>query len=139
MTDIDTLLLSRIYQLAKICVIEYEAILPKIKNPDIQTLLSNQSSNYDLIVKECSTLAKANNVALPESTFFKRCHETIATNFETLKFNTLDPLITSATITSLHILMDIYDLESASSETISIAKHFKALQDNFLNALAEIK
>lgn len=139
MTDIDNLLLSRIYQLAKICVIEYEAILPKIKNPDIQTLISNQTSNYDLIVKECSTLAKSHNITLPESTFFKRCRDTIEANFEALKFNSLTPLITCGTITSLHILMDIYDLESANSETISIAKHFKTLQDNFLNALAEIK
>ena len=139
MTDIDNLLLSRIYQLAKICVIEYETILPKIKNTDIQTLISNQMNNYDLIVKECLTLSKTNKVNFPDIAFFKRCKEQIETNFEQLKFNTLEPLITCGTITSLHILMDIYDIESADSETINIAKHFKTLQDNFIDLLTKIK
>lgn len=139
MTIIDNLLLSRFYQISKISIIQYENILLKIKNIDLQTIISKQISNYDVIAKECSTIAKTNKINLPDNMFFKRCSELIEKNFENLHFKSLESIISCTTITHLHTMIELYDVETADSETIKIGKHLLKIQEDFLQLLQELK
>lgn len=139
MTIIDNLLLSRFYQISKISIIQYENILLKIKNIDLQTIISKQISNYDVIAKECSTIAKTNKIDLPDNMFFKRCSELIEKNFENLHFKSLESIISCSTITHLHTMIELYDVETADSETIKIGKHLLKMQEDFLQLLQELK
>ena len=139
MTIIDNLLLSRFYQISKISIIQYENILLKIKNMDLQTIISKQISNYDVIAKECSTIAKTNKIDLPDNMFFKRCSELIEKNFENLHFKSLESIISCTTITHLHTMIELYDVETADSETIKIGKHLLKMQEDFLQLLQELK
>ncbi len=139
MTIIDNLLLSRFYQISKISIIQYENILLKIKNIDLQTIISKQISNYDVIAKECSTIAKTNKIDLPDNMFFKRCSELIEKNFENLHFKSLESIISCTTITHLHTMIELYDVETADSETIKIGKHLLKMQEDFLQLLQELK
>ena len=139
MTIIDNLLLSRFYQISKISIIQYENILLKIKNIDLQTIISKQISNYDVIAKECSTIAKTNKINLPDNMFFKRCSELIEKNFENLHFKSLESIISCTTITHLHTMIELYDVETADSETIKIGKHLLKMQEDFLQLLQELK
>lgn len=139
MTIIDNLLLSRFYQISKISIIQYENILLKIKNIDLQTIISKQISNYDVIAKECSTIAKTNKIDLPDNMFFKRCSELIEKNFENLHFKSLESIISCSTITHLHTMIELYDVETADSETIKIGKHLLKIQEDFLQLLQELK
>lgn len=139
MTIIDNLLLSRFYQIAKISALEYEAILLKIKNPDLQTIISKQISNYDVLASECSTIAKSNKIDLPDNAFFKRCKEIIEENFTPLTFKSLEPIIACTTSTNIHTLMELYDVESATSETIEIGRHLLKMQNDSLQLLHELK
>lgn len=139
MTIIDNLLLSRFYQISKISIIQYENILLKIKNIDLQTIISKQIYNYDVIAKECSTIAKTNKIDLPDNMFFKRCSELIEKNFENLHFKSLESIISCTTITHLHTMIELYDVEIADSETIKIGKHLLKMQEDFLQLLQELK
>lgn len=139
MTIIDNLLLSRFYQISKISIIQYENILLKIKNIDLQTIISKQISNYDVITKECSTIAKTNKIDLPDNMFFKRCSELIEKNFENLHFKSLESIISCTTITHLHTMIELYDVETADSETIKIGKRLLKMQEDFLQLLQELK
>ena len=137
MTDVDIILLSRFYQISKISVMQYEHFLTKIK-PEYQTIISNQMTNYDVLSKECCTLAKSHNISLPDHLFFKRCKQVIDDNLCSIKIN-LDTIIACLSIGRLHTLTEIYDVEQANSETVLIGKHLLALQDNNLQTLLQLK
>ncbi|MBQ7880783.1 MAG: hypothetical protein IJ358_02965 [Clostridia bacterium] len=139
MNYVDHLLLSRFYQIAKISVLQFEVIMPKIKNKELQTIVSNQISNYDVLVKECQTLAKAHSIALPDHIFFKRCKQIIDENFDNITSVNTQTLIACTILSSLNTLIEIYNVESADSETINIGKHLQSMQDNNLQILREIK
>ena len=139
MNYVDHILLSRFYQIAKISVLQLELSLPKIKQKELQTIISNQISNYDVLVAECRTLAKAHSINLPDNTFFNRCKQIIDNNFESFKSIDNDILIACTTISSLNTLIEIYNVESAKSETINIGKHLQLMQENNLQILKQIK
>lgn len=139
MTHVDHMLLAKFYQIAKISVIQLEAVISKIKNIELQAIISNQISNYDVLAKECSALAKVHSVALPDNMFFKRCKQVIDNNFDSITNVSLDLLIACTTIYSLDTLTEIYNVESANSETINIGKHLQNMQDNNLQILRQIK
>lgn len=139
MTTVDHFLLSRFYEIAKISTIELEFFLNKIKKPELQTIIAKQISNYDVLTKECCTLAKSHSINLPDHLFFKRCKQIIEDNFDTMKTISIDLIIASTTALSLNTLSHIYNVESADSETISIGKHLQNMQDNHLQILKQIK
>lgn len=139
MNYVDHILLSRFYQIAKISVLQLESFLPKIKHQELQTIISNQISNYDVLVAECRTLGKAHSINLPDNTFFNRCKQIIDDNFECFKSINQEILIACTTISSLNTLIEIYNVESAESETISIGKHLQSMQENSLQILKQIK
>ena len=139
MNYVDNLLLSRFYQIAKLSVLQLEVVMPKIKNKELQTIISNQIANYDVLVKECQTIAKAHSIALPDHIFFKRCKQIIDENFENITSVNIQTLIVCTTLSSLNTLIEIYNVESATSETISIGKHLQSMQENNLQILKEIK
>ena len=139
MTTVDHFLLSRFYEIAKISTIQLEVFLNKIKKPELQTIIAKQISNYEVLVKECCTLAKSHSINLPDHVFFKRCKQVIEENFEAIKSISLDLIIASTTMLSLNTLSHIYNVESADSETISLGKHLQNMQDNHLQILKQIK
>lgn len=139
MTSVDYILISRFYQIAKISVIIYDTISPKINNKDFQMLVSNQTANYDVISEECKAISKTHKIPLPDNTFFNRCKQIIVENFD--KYPTVQPetLMACTTVLSLHTLVEIYNVESATSETINLGKHLQLMQEQFLQLLREIK
>ena len=138
MNCVDHILLSRFYQIAKISVLILEASLPKIKQTELQTKISNQISKYDVLVEECRTLAKSHSITLPDNTFFKSCKQVIENNFDS--FNSINKQVLIAfTITlSLNTLTEIYDVESVNTETINIGKHLQSMQEHNLQTLNQI-
>ncbi len=139
MNYVDHILLSRFYQIAKISVLQLEAFLPKIKHKELQTIISNQIANYDVLVTECRTLAKAHSIALPDNAFFSRCKQIIEDSFDDFTSINKQILIACTTLSSLNTLIEIYNVESAESETINIGKHLQTMQDNHLLILKQIK
>lgn len=139
MTTVDHILLSRFYQIAKISVLQLEDIISKINKPELQTIVSNQISNYDVLVKECCTLAKSHSVSLPDHIFFKRCKQIIEDNFANINCIETSTLIAITSTFSLNTLIELYNVESANSETISIGKHLLNMQENNLQILKQIK
>lgn len=139
MTSVDYILISRFYQIAKISVLIYEEISPKLDSKDLQILTSNQMANYDVITEECKAISKAHKIPLPDNAFFSRCKQIIAENFD--KYTVIQPetLMACTTTLSLHTLVEIYNVESATSETINIGKHLQLMQEQFLQLLREIK
>lgn len=137
MTDVDCLLLSRFYQIAKISVIKLETFLPKTTNPELQTFISNQILDYDAIVKECCTLSKSHCTALPENSFFKRCKQITEDFFVGITSIDKKTIISCISTLNLVTLAELYDVESASSETINIGKHLLAIHNNNLQTLTE--
>jgi len=135
MNCVDHILLSRFYQIAKISVLILESSLPKIKNKELQTTISNQMSNYDVLVEECRTLAKAHSISLPDNAFFKCCKQIIDSNFDNLSCISNQILIAFTTSLSLNTLAEIYDVESVNTETINIGKHLQSMQENNLQVL----
>lgn len=135
MTTVDHILLSRFYQIAKISTLQLEAITPKINDNDLQSIISTQISNYDVIAQECCTLAKVHSIALPDHTFFKRCKQIIDYNFEDIDPINIQTLIACTIAFSLNTLSELYNVESANSETINIGKHLQTMQDNNLKIL----
>ena len=97
MTDVDCILLSRFYQIAKISTLQLEAIMPNISNQELQTIISNQIANYDVLSTECCTLAKAHKISLPDYEFFKRCSELINENFNQFSSITHETIIAITT------------------------------------------
>ena len=81
MTDIDKKLLTRIYQDAKIGTLGSEEVLEKCTDDKFKELISSQMSEYDLIAKECETIAKSNKIELPDNNFFKKIKQTAMINF----------------------------------------------------------
>ena len=138
MNYVDHILLSRFYQIAKISVLQLETFLPKIKHPELQTIISNQITNYDVLVAECKTLAKAHSVALPDNAFFSRCKQIVEDSFGDFSSINKQILIACTTAFSLNTLIEIYNVESAESETIHIGKHLQSMQDNNLQILKQI-
>lgn len=138
MTSVDYILISRFYQIAKISAMQYEAVLNKLSSPDLQLLVSNQMANYDVICEECLSISKANNIPLPNGDFFARCRQIIAHNFDKFSKIDLQFIISSTTAFSLQTLIELYNVESATSETISIGKHLQLMQEQFLQLLREI-
>lgn len=139
MTSVDYILISRFYQIAKISVLEYEAILPKLSNPDLQTLVSKQMANYNVISEKCSAISKTHKIALSSGEFFKRCKQLIDDNLTKFTHLDLQFLVACTTALSLHTLVELYNVESATSETINIGKHLQLMQEQFLQLLREIK
>jgi len=139
MTDVDHLLLSRFYQLSKIAVLQLESMMPKIKNQELKIIVSNQLATYDVLSKECCTMAKSHNIALPDNTFFKRCREILDDAFDNVNNINLQTLIVHTCLLSLNALTEIYDVESATSETINLGKHLQSMIDTNLQILTEIK
>ena len=139
MTHVDHLLVSRFYQISKLAVILFENTMPKIKNQELKTIISNQISTYDVLSKECCTMAKSHVVALPDNAYFKRCRELIADAFDSINQINLPTLIACTTLFSLNILTEIYDVETANSETINLGKHLQKVIANNLQVLTEIK
>ena len=138
MNYVDNLLLSRFYQIAKLSVLQLEAVMPKIKNTELQTIISNQITNYDVLITECNTIAKTHSIALPDHLFFKRCKQLIDENFEYIKSVNPQTLIAITTLSALNTLIEIYNVESAGSETINIGKHLQSMQQNNLEILKQI-
>ena len=139
MTHVDHLLVSRFYQISKIAVILLESTMPKIKNEELKTIISNQMSTYDVLSKECCTMAKSHLVALPDNAYFKRCRELIVEAFNNISSVNLQTLIACTTLLSLNALTEIYDVEMANSETINLGKHLQNIIANNLQVLTEIK
>ena len=139
MNYVDHILLSRFYQIAKISALQLEIFLPKIKHQELQTIISNQMSNYDVLVAECKTLAKAHSVSLPDNAFFSRCKQIIEDSFGDFSSINKQILIACTAVSSLNTLIEIYNVESADSETIRIGKHLQAMQDNNLQILNQIE
>jgi len=135
MNCVDNILLSRFYQIAKISVLILESSLPKIKSTELQTTISNQISNYDVLVEECRTLAKAHSITLPDNAFFKCCKQIVDINFNNLTCINKQILIAFTTTLSLNTLTEIYDVESVDTETINIGKHLQSMQENNLQIL----
>ena len=138
MNYVDHILLSRFYQIAKISTFYLDTIINQTSNNNLKTLISNQLANYDVITNECNMLAKAHSVTLPDHTFFKRCKQIIEDNFSTISA-TPQIIIASTTMLNLSTLIEIYNVESADSETIRIGKHLQSMQENNLQILQQIK
>lgn len=138
MTSVDYILISRFYQIAKISVLEYEAILPKITSPELQLLVSNQMANCDVICGECLAISKSNNIPLPNGDFFKRSKQIIEDNFSQFAEINLSTIVACTTTLNLHTLIELYNVESATSETILIGKHLQLMQEQFLQLLREV-
>ena len=138
MNYVDHILLSRFYQIAKISTITLDTFLTKTSNTELQTIISKQLANYDVLVTECCTLAKAHKVALADHIFFKRCRQIIDENFENISI-TPAIVIACTCISSLNTLIEIYNVESADSETINIGKHLQIMQENNLQILSQLK
>ena len=139
MTSPDHILLSRFYQIARLTSMELEFFVPKISNPKLQTIISNQASSYELLANECFALAKTHSVNLPNSLFFKRCNEIISQNFANLKHIDLSAIISCISSFSIYLMIEMYNVETADSETINIGRHLKMLQEDNLNILCQIQ
>lgn len=139
MTSPDHILLSRFYQIARLTSIELEFFIPRISNSKLQTIISNQASNYELLANECFALAKTHSVNLPDNLFFKRCSEIISQNFANLKHIDLSAIIACISNFNIHLMIEMYNVETADSETINIGRHLKMLQEDNLNILCQIQ
>lgn len=139
MTSPDHILLSRFYQIARISCMELEYFVGKISNPKLQTIISNQAANYELVANECFALAKTHSVALPDNMFFKRCSGTFQQNYECITTINLQSVIACISNLNIYLMIEMYNVESATSETISIGKHLQALHEDNLNILCQIQ
>ncbi len=139
MTSPDHILLSRFYQIARLSSMELEFFVPKISNKKLQTIISNQAYNYELLANECFALAKTHSVNLPDNQFFKRCNDIIAQNFNHLPYIDLSAIIACISNFNIHLMIELYNVEMADSETINIGKHLKILQEDNLNILCQIQ
>lgn len=137
MTSVDYILISRFYQIAKISVIQHEIIMPKTP-AELQVIVSNQMANYNVICEECLAMAKSYNIPLPSGDFFKRSKQIIEDNFSKFTEIGLQTIVACTTISSLHTLTELYNVESATSETILIGKHLQLMQEQFLQLLREV-
>ncbi len=139
MTSVDSILLSRFYQISKVCVLQLEYCLPKIKNDKLQTIISNHASNFEVLSNECFALAKAQRITLPDNLFFRRCKALIEQSLDEFNSIELPTIIMGLTISNIHTLIELYNVEKADSETISIGKHLQEILENQLNILKQIK
>ena len=139
MTSPDHILLSRFYQIARISYMQLEYFVTKISNPKLQTIISNLASNYELVANECFTLAKSHSVNLPDNIFFKRCADILHQNYSCLNNISLQAIISCITNLNIQLMIEMYNVETATSETISIGKHLQAMQEDNLNILCQIQ
>lgn len=139
MTDVDKKLLTRIYQDAKVGTLGSEEVLEKCTDEKFKALISRQMSSYDLIAKECETIAKSNKIVLPDNSFFKKIKQTVMINFS-LFFDGSDRhiaemMITGTTMGIIDAIKSLYDLDKADDEIVKIGKKLQSMQEKYVEDL----
>lgn len=132
-------LLTRLYQDAKIGELGTEEVLERCTDDKFKEIISNQMAQYNLIAKECETLAKTNKIELPDNSFFKKIKQVTMINMSLL-FNNKDRHIAEIMITGtvmgiIDAIKALYDLDKADEEILSIGKKLQAMQEKYVETL----
>lgn len=132
-------LLTRLYQDAKIGELGTEEVLERCTDDKFKEIISNQMAQYNLISKECETLAKTNKIDLPDNGFFKKIKQVTMINLSLL-FNDKDRHIAEMMITGtvmgiIDAIKALYDLDKADEEILNIGRKLQAMQEEYVEAL----
>lgn len=132
-------LLTRLYQDAKIGELGTEEVLDRCSDIKFKEIISNQMSQYNLIAKECETIAKANQIELPDNNFFKKIKQTTMINLSLL-FNNKDRHIAEMMITGtvmgiIDAIKALYDLSKAEEEILAIGRKLQTMQEKYVEEL----
>lgn len=141
MTDVDKKLLTRIYQDARVGTLGSEEVLEKCTDEKFKALISKQMSSYNVIAKECETIAKTNNIHLPDNSFFKKIKQTVMINFSLFidksDRHIAEMMITGTTMGIIDAIKSLYDLDSADEEIVKIGKKLQAMQERYVEDLKD--
>lgn len=139
MNNTDKKLLTRIYQDAKVGTLGSDEVLEKCTDEKFRALISKQMDSYNLVAEECETIAKSNNIELPDNGFFKKIKQTAMINFS-LFFDGSDRhiaemMITGTTMGIIDAIKSLYDLESDNEEIVKLGEKLKSMQEKYVDSL----
>ena len=139
MNEIDKKLLTRIYQDSRVGILATEEVIEKCKDESFKELISKQMSDYDLISKECETIAKSNKIELPDNSFFKKIKQLTMLNFSLLLDRSdrhiAELMITGTVMGIIDAIKSLYDLDEADSNIVAIGKRLQTLQERYVEDL----
>ena len=139
MNDVDKKLLTRIYQDSRIGLLATEEVLEKCTDEKFKELISKQMTEYDVISKECETIAKAHEVKLPDNSFFKKIKQTVMLNFMLFVDKTdrhiAELMITGSVMGIIDSIKSLYDLDKADEEIINLGRKLQAMQEKYVDDL----
>ena len=132
-------LLTRLYQDAKIGELGTEEVLDRCTDDKFKEIISNQMSQYNLISKECETIAKTNKIELPDNNFFKKIKQVTMINLSLL-FNNSDRHIAEMMITGtvmgiIDAIKALYDLSKSDEEILNIGRKLQTMQEKYVEEL----
>ncbi len=139
MKEVNTKLLTRIYQDAKIGAMAIDNVIDKAKDDDFKGLLSRQKDAYENVAFRCEEIAKKGKTKLPDNSFFTKVKQNIMINMSLFMDDTTrhiaEIMITGTTMGIIDATKSLYDLSKADDEIVSLGQKLDTLQEQYIDEL----
>lgn len=141
MNEHDLMLLTSIYQNAKTATQSICDILPAVKDKNLKHELSDELTEYELIVKQCEMIAGNRSEELKDNSWFEKAKLWTSIKMTTLTNKSTrhlaEMLLLGTVMGTLQCYKDIADNKKATKELVMLCGKLLSMEEKFFNNLKE--
>lgn len=138
-TDLE--LLTSIYQNAKTATQSINDILPAVTEKELKHELSNEITEYELIIKQCEMIAGNRAEELKDNSWFEKAKLWTSIKMTTLTNKSTrhltEMLLIGTVMGTLQCYKDIADYKNATKELLLLCGKLLSIEEKFFNNLKD--